>query len=192
MKRTASIVILGLLAAGCATSGTTRTPTEGTRAQDMNIRMHLQTQAFTLRTTEDIVVITDTVPVPPDRLWSKVPAAYDALGVPITEINGDARALGAVEARVRGRIGGEPVSRYVRCGSTMTGEVADQYEVYLTAITQVESVDADAGSSVVSSHVEAVAQGASSGNTVRCATRGRLETDIHEQLMLEIGKSGGS
>lgn len=190
MIRTVTTVCVGLLALGCASTGGSGTPSGGTRDQNVSFRTNLQGQGFQLRMTEDIVLAVDTVGVEPDRLWPEVPAAYDALGVPITTVNAEARVIGAIEARVRGRIGNRPVSRFVRCGSTMTGEVADQYEVYLTSITQVEPVAADSGRSIVTSHVTAMAQGSATSNTVQCATRGRLENDIREQLLLEVGRGG--
>lgn len=184
------VVAVACAFVGCASSGGTGIPSGGSQSQNVSFRTNLQGQGFQLRTTEDIVVAVDTVAVAPDRLWPEVPAAYDALGIPITTVNAEARLIGALEARVRGRIGDERVSRYVRCGSTMTGEVADQYEVYLTSVTQVEPVTADSGRSIVSSHVKAIAQGGASGNTVQCATRGRLESDIRDQLLLELTRDG--
>ena len=182
---------IGLLAVGCASTGGSGTPEARTQTQNVSFRTNLQGQGFQLRMTEDIVVRIDTVDVAADRLWPEVPAAYDALGIPITTVNAEARVIGALQARVRGRIGDAPVSRFVRCGSTMTGEVADQYEVHLTSITQVEPAAADSGRSILSSHVTAVAQGTASGNTVQCATRGRLEGNIREQLLIELGRGDG-
>lgn len=184
------VVAIACAFVACASSGGTGTASGASQSQNLSFDMNLQGQGFQLRMTEDILVNVDTVAVAPDRLWPELPAAYDALGIPITTVNAEARLIGAVEGRVRGRIGDDPVSRFVRCGSTMTGEVADQYEVYLTSVTQVEPVSADSGSSIVSSHVKAIAQGAS-GNTVECATRGRLESDIREQLLLELGRGEG-
>lgn len=136
-----------------------------------------------LRTTEELTVRVDTVALAAEEAWAHLPAVFDALEIPITEVNADARLLGGTNVRVRGRIAGERLSRVFNCGAGNTGRVADQAYVYFTALTQVEPLD---GRSVVTTHVRAHAlPGGYTSNAIRCSSRGELEKRIRNRLVWE-------
>ena len=149
---------------------------------ERSVRIGFESGELALRTTEERHVLVDTVDFGPDESWAFLPLVFDDLEVPVTMVNGEAKLLGAVETRVRSRLGQHRLSRLLRCGSRPTGPVADQYEVYLTAVTQIEALDD--GRSLVVTHVAAKAlPGGYSGNAIRCATTGRLERAIVGRLM---------
>lgn len=169
---------------GCASSGSTMPS-----GAEVDVNTQLQTdfgvRSISLRSHEDLFVREDTLREAGGDLFRQLAATYDEMGIPLTEVNAEAQLLGAVEARLRSDLGGRPLSRYLRCGTTITGSIADQYEVYLTAVTQLEPLDS--GDVAVSSHVRGFAvQGGRAGNTIRCATRGRLEKEIFEHLRRKV------
>ena len=165
----------------CGT-GATRGPSEGPATVERNVRIGFEGGELALRTTEERRVQVDTVGLGPDETWAFLPLVFDDLEIPLTTVNGEAKLLGAVETRVRSRLGKHRLARLLRCGTRPTGPVADRYEVYLTAVSQVEPLED--GRSLVVTHVAAKAlPGGYSGNAIRCATTGRLEQAIVGRLM---------
>lgn len=182
---------LALLAAACA-SGNPETPEVGERSTNLSIQMRKGGQNLNLRTTVQVDVVHDTISGDPGDLFSLLPAVYDEVGVPITSVNAAAKTLGALEVRVRGDFAGERVSRWIDCGTSITGNVADQREVYVTVLTQIESLEEAEGVSGVSTHLTAYAvQAGRSGNRRDCGTSSRLERRIASTLRTMAGGSGG-
>ena len=168
-----------LLLAACASSPSGE-PAPAPRNVERSVRVEFSSGEVALRTTEEYHVQTDTLGVSAEELWGHLAAAYDELEIPITTVNAGARLLGAVEAPVRKRLGRYMLSRLLRCGSRTSGKVANRYEVYLTAVTQIEPLG---DRSLVNTHVAARAvPGGYSGNAVRCSTTGRLERSIAGRL----------
>lgn len=189
-----TVLSLGLVAilAACASSGSSRVPGRST-TDVQTVTVDWWGGHMNLRATREISVTVDTLDFAPEGVWAALPAVYDSLGVPINLVNSEARALGAVQSRLRGRLGSEGISRYVRCGTTITGDVADQYDIYLTTVSQVSPVSGDSEAAVLSTHVRALAQRGGIGDQgVECATRGRLERVIRNSLLLAVAKGGSS
>lgn len=180
LLRPLAVLTAGLGFAACASSGGDM-PSSGTTEVYNQLQTDYGVRSISLRTVEDVHVRGDTLPYEGDDLFRHLAATYDEMGIPLNQVNAEARLLGAVEARMRGDLGGRPLSRYFRCGTSITGSIADQYEVYVTVVTQLESVEE--GGTGVFTHARAFAvQGGRSGNEVRCATRARLEREIVEHF----------
>lgn len=180
LLRPLAVLTAGLGFAGCASSGGDM-PASGTTEVYNQLQTDYGVRSISLRTVEDVHVRGDTLAYEGDDLFRHLAATYDEMGIPLNQVNAEARLLGAVEARMKGDLGGRPLSRYFRCGTSITGDIADQYEVYVTVITQLESVE-EAGTGVYT-HARAFAvQGGRSGNEIRCATRARLEREIVEHF----------
>lgn len=188
MRRLLSLVLTVLLV-GCASSGSS-TGSSRFRGDVQNVSVQWTGGNLDLRTTHDIVVASDTVAMAPRAAWSGLRAVYDSLDVPVNMVNTRARALGAVRVRVRGRLGGERLSHYLHCGRTITGNAADEQDVQLTLVSQISPLPGGERS-VLSSHLAAVAirRSVSSGGT-RCSSRGRLEDEIRERLLLPSARGG--
>lgn len=182
--RPLAVIVAGLGLAACASSGGDM-PSGGTTEVNTQLQTDYGDRSITLRTTEDIYVSNDTLPEASGNLYRQLAATYDEMGIPITKVNPEANLIGAVETRLRGDLGGRPLSRYLRCGSSITGSIAEQYQVYLTVVTQVEPLET--GEAGVFTHLTAIAQqGGRSGNNIRCATRGVLEREIFEHLRRKV------
>lgn len=179
---------LVLLLASCASSGPDSV-SEGA-VQERRIDIDAQGESLILRTTEELSVHVDTVDVAVDRLWAAMPVVYDSLGIGLTTINAAARVMGAQNVRVRGDLGGTRISQLFRCGVRVTGQIADQYDVHVTSLTQVE--EAVDGRTVVSTHARAYAlPGGYTSNAIRCSSRGELESRILNRLLWETSGAGG-
>lgn len=176
------LTVLVLLTASCA-SGNPEMPEPGERSTNLNLQMKRGEGELSLRTTADVSVAHDTVSGQADDLFSLLPTVYDDLEVPINSVNSAARTLGALELRVRGDFAGERASRWIDCGTSITGSIAEQRELYLTLLTQIEPLEEARGRSGVSTHLKGFAvQSGRAGNRTNCSSTGRLERRIASEL----------
>lgn len=142
------------------------------------------TAQFDIRYVEDVSPVRDTVSAIVEKVWNLLPEAYAQLDVPIEGANPDARLLGNTGFRPHDRLADMRLSEVVSCGRTLTGELADQYDLQLKVLTQIHEAE---GKSVVSSVVDATARPRGvSGNTVRCSSTGRLEHEIVTRIRSQL------
>jgi hypothetical protein len=139
-----------------------------------------------LTTTSSYQALVDALPAPADRVWALMPQVYQELGVDFTTLDQSTRTIGNEALKVRQRIGKEPLSRYVSCGSADGRENADSYDVTMRVSTQV--VPADSASSRVVTAVTATARSRlfSSGD-VACSSTQLLEGRIAEAVKSKAG-----
>lgn len=179
-----------VLLPACSSSGG-MTPV-GARQIDTNIQGDFTSPSISLQLWEDVYVRHDTIAGvdDPDELYRQVLAVYRELDVPTTTVNVEARLVGAVEKRIRREFAGSRASRWLRCGSSMAGEFADRYEVYVTLVTQVQPAGERPR---LLTHLRGVAtQGQVSGHPVRCTSEGRLEREIFQRVQLKAAAASGS
>lgn len=147
------------------------------------IRIEGTTGTTEIRTVNDPATGTATpIRADADKAFGALRGVYDGLGLSVNTLLSDVRTLGLRNARAPRRVGGQPLSRLIECGSDATGMAnADAYAVTLTAMSRVTAVGP--ASSVVVTQVLASAKPMStSGNAVRCSSNGRLEQTINEAV----------
>ena len=176
----APLALAAAALAGCATPGGS-----GPRSADQTGRESLASgQAMvtlepTIGTGRPLVV-----PLPAARAWLLLPGAYEAVGLPIGQLETERRRLGSGTLRLQGRLGRTRLSDYVDCG-TITGgmRAADTHAVTLQAVTVVAPAEDTTRSTVLTT---VVATGrptsVSSGGSINCPTTGRLERRIADLL----------
>lgn len=139
---------------------------------------------FSLREVDDVTPVRDTVNAIAEEVWSLVPEVYVQLGVPIHGVNPEARLLGNTSFRAEGNFAETRLSQLVNCGRTLTGDVADEYDLHFSVLTQVEEAD---GRSVVASLVEATARPRNvAGSPQRCSSTGSLEREIVKRVRTQL------
>ena len=193
MRRSAlpTLALVALLSLACA-SGNPGTPEGGERGTNLNIQMRRGGPDLNLRTIANVDVVHDTLSGSPDDLFALLPEVYNDLEIPISTVNAEAHALGALEVRARGDFAGERISRWLDCGTSITGNVAEQREIYITALTQVEALEEAPGVSGLSVHLKGYAvPSGRSGNRTSCRSAGRLERVVIAHLR-ELAGGGGS
>ena len=122
------------------------------------------------------------VAVPAARAWTAVPAAYNALPIPIVALDTTSRSIRGVASAYRQFLR-NPVSRFVDCGTTLVGPNADTYRVELRISSQVVPVS-DTSSSI---HTRVEASGTGSVGAVNCSTTGSLERLVNTQVVELLG-----
>lgn len=173
------LIVLSLVVfAGCASApaGTATPDRETMRVSGAgNLRMTSIEQ-----TTES------KVDFPVGKVWHALPAAYEALGIPITGADNPTHTISNGGLKVRRELGKTSLSRYIDCGTTQIGENADSYDVYLTISTSVDEVPAT-GLSALHTTFEAMAKPiAFSRDYSRCSSKGELEKRIADAVKAQL------
>ena len=127
----------------------------------------------------DTIGVTTPVSVSADSAWSLLPAVYASLGLPLDERDAQARRLGTCWKRVRGRLGGSQVSRYLDCGELRQMPNADAYDVDILVLTAVRQ---EGGSAGIATIVLGWAN-APGGGRQWCQSRGALEKRIFDGVV---------
>lgn len=186
-----SLLGIVVLASACASGGQQQIAEEQRGISSMNISVTGLAAGVDLRYIEELSPAVDTLDAPLEAVWTALPDAYVRLGIPIRSVNPEARLLGNDGFTARGELGGRRISGYLHCGRTMTGDIADEYDVRLTILTQLQAVEGRTDRTRVVSVVDAVARPTTrSGNALRCSSTHALEDAILGAIGLALAGSG--
>ena len=174
-----SFVVLSLaFLAGCASSqgGSAAPDTETMRVSGAgNLRMAAIDQ------TTDV-----KISFPVGKVWHALPAAFEQLGIPITQADDATHTIANGGLKLRRQLGSTSLSRYIDCGSTQIGENADSYDVYLTITSRVDE-EPTSGTSILRTTFEAMARPiAFSRDYARCSSKGELEKRLVESVKSQL------
>src|SRR5437764_12954009 len=102
---------------------------------------------------------------------------YASFGVPLRGADQRRYLIAPQPVHAHASFAGERMSRWLECGSTMTGDIASAYEITLRFGSLLDTTVA--GRSILRTAVTATAIAPGSGTTpVECSTRGALEKRI--------------
>ena len=176
-------VLILMLASACGSSGSGAGP--GAATPPPSITGGGTTMDLNYSTSRGVV--TDAVPATPEAAWEALAKAYADLGIPVREVSEVSRTLGNSRLAISRRLGDVPLSRYLECGSNLTGPFADRYRIEMLIRTSI--VPADAGGVRVESYIEATGRNpeGSSNTSVACATTQRLEREIAGRVRAHVG-----
>jgi len=124
---------------------------------------------------------------PVDSVWSVLQDVYEELGIETNIV--DERGYQVGNSRfVTRRIGGDRLSRYLSCGSSVGySNIADSYRVTLSVISRVR-LGADRQTMLQTEVTGSAMPRQVSGNSVICTTTGRLEQRIAELTSSLLGE----
>jgi hypothetical protein len=133
--------------------------------------------AYSFEFTTEQVVHADTIQVGPAAAWTAIAQAFSDLGLPRGEAREGTTTYGVPRTTVRRSLAGVPLSRFLRCGSTMGAPNADSYDVTLSLITRLQPLSSAA--TIVQSQLSAHArQTGVSANPLPCTTTRELERRV--------------
>ena len=167
-----------LTACASSTPGPARPETESVRiggAERNNMRLTSITQ-------------TNVTPInfPIGKAWHAMPAAFDALSIPITTVDTARHTMSNDGFKLRRQLGSTPLSRYIECGTTQIGENADSYEIFITVVARLEE-DKDSGLTAMHTTFEAMARPiAFSREYSRCSSKGVLEKRLADAVKAQL------
>lgn len=126
-----------------------------------------------------------TLPESAAEVWAALPGVYEELGIPVTQRD-PSRMVVANPAHKARTIGGRRMGRYLDCGTSLRGALANIYDVTVAVGTHVRS--APEGGATVTTILEAWAEPRTTrGNPVHCRSKNTLEQRIMERLAASLG-----
>jgi hypothetical protein len=176
---------IGLIAlAGCAAEAATARTTAAGRAPE--IRPEVNSGAgyeFVIARSDRTVSL--TLPASLEEAWQGLIAAYDRLGIPVTDLDTGRREIGNANLAVRGFIAGEPLGGFIDCGRILGGPAANTYRVRLSILSSLRGVS-PREVTVSTLMTATAADPASSGAPVACTSNGKLEERIIGAVALHL------
>lgn len=154
----------------CASTGTT---TSGPASQSIAVDGMPGRLTMSPTSSANSTSITGSL----EQVWRALPAAFDSVGIPVTQVDPVRHIIGNPGFKLRQRLGKVSLSRYIDCGTTQVGPNADSYDVYVTALIQLQP--GSGGTTTVTTTFEALARPiAFSQDYSRCSSRGSIETRL--------------
>lgn len=128
----------------------------------------------------DVVKVSFDIDSPPAKAWTALIQVVEDLGVEVSGTDPGTLALNNPDFRISRRLGDERLSRYLRCGSGMTGPFADRYRIRMNFHSQIRPTPD--GNSVVETTIQAVGTNpeGTSNTRVPCSSTHILESRIAE------------
>lgn len=179
--RTATLLLVLPLAA-CATSNSSSAPTPASQT----VRVVGATGGASLTMAGNNTSNVHTLAFGMDQVWRALPFVFDSIGIPVGTLDPAKRTIGNSGFKVRGRLKGVPLSRYIDCGnSTQIGPNADAYDVNITMFAELHP--GEAGATVLSTTMDAVARPATFAQEYsHCSSKGALETRFADILKARL------
>lgn len=174
-------IAFALLLAGC---GGARTTMEAPVVQTQLVQSH----DSSIRLTEGKLAANYTINSEPSKVWAFVPDVYSDLGIVATVLDSRNRVFGNTSL-TNPRLGGEPVSNYVRCSAQGTGPSGVNMVRYQLSIAT--SVLSKSGVTTVETELMGFARpvDGSSRTATPCVSTGILEKKIADALKDRIKQS---
>jgi hypothetical protein len=149
-------------------------------------RVVVSTDAGEIHSYEGVPSVQVTVRAAPEAVLVALRGAYSELGIE-DKLSGPAtRKVGNTYFRRTSRLGGVPLSRYIDCGSTMTGPAADNYPITMSVVSLV--TPQGTGSKIETLLSARTGGSSSSSGALSCRTRGTLELQLNRILVRRLGE----
>jgi len=192
-RRSLSAVLLALgatlsisaCASGSASTATTSTdasvapsPQQITMASGQNVRFN---------TTSTTIAVSEIIPVGADSAYNLLLKVFADLQIPTTNLDSRQRMAGNSLFKVRRRLGGVTLSKYVDCGNKDGGSNAETYDLVLTINSAVGG--SGPAASTISTRVDGVATHPVFSTQTTCSTTGELEKRIALAVKTKAGRS---
>jgi hypothetical protein len=172
-------------AAGCASSGSgsgsgsSTTTTVGVTPATQQVTLS-SGQNVRINTTTTTVALSENVPVGPDSAFKVLVKVYTELSVAATTLDSRQRVVGNPSLKVRRRLGGVTLVKYLDCGYKDGSPNAETYDIVLNLMSSVSGPTPT--SATVSTRIEGLATHPVFGSQAVCTTTGELEKRIAQMV----------
>ncbi len=170
----ATVVTACALLTACAGSAGSATTVDTAPAPQQI--MTASGQSIRLGTTSSIVAVSEAIRIGTDSAYGLLLKVYGDLQIPTTMLDSRQHTAGNPALKIRRRLSGVSLVKYLDCGHEDGNPNADSYDVVLHVVTAVSG--AAEGSSVLSTRVDGVATHPVFGSQAVCSTTGELEKRI--------------
>jgi hypothetical protein len=177
-------VVIALTAAACASGGS------GTNASAPEVitdeREASLSAALGQRVTTDDMTVSESLTALRADAYRALIAAFAKLGIPAELVNPSTGLVAVTEKRMSRTLAGQPMSRYLSCGETMTGARANQDRIVLSVVSYARPVGTSASrleTRVVATAIDVTG----TGSRQPCTTTGELEGQLHKMVKGALG-----
>lgn len=132
-------------------------------------------------TTFDSFTFSDSLSIDAAAAASRLSNVYESLGIAIADRDPTDLALTSRIIRVRGQFAGLPLSRYVDCGQSALGSIANVDEVQFRVSTVLQPLE-NRRTLVRTSLSATASSDGNRGTTTRCNSTGLLEREIARRI----------
>jgi hypothetical protein len=177
------IVIAALVVAACAPASDPETAASPVVAGTRRIEGLSGDQGASIEQRAPDGTVVQKLVAPPTAVWDALVAALSARRVTPTIFDRAVGRAGDTSLVLLYRWNGQPLSRYLSCGSTMTGPKADQERVRAILLAQLTKLRADTVAIAV--HFSGGSYPVASGNSgvpSQCTSTGRAERELIDDV----------
>lgn len=173
--------------AACAPSNpeTAATPVQGaTRRGDFvqpNIAGNFNA-TYTRRPDDGVVIAKVVAPAP--AVWEAVRAAFATRKITPTVMDRATGRMGDTTLVLLRNFNGKALSTYFSCGSSMSGQRADEDRLRSVLLAQTSRLAAD--TIAIALHFSAHAEKVSSSSTAQCMSNGRAEGEFLDEVLRRV------
>src|SRR5690348_2806002 len=158
------LVAAVLAAVGCASAGSG----DPGPYEQSHVTVDAPGGRYDLLLTREQYLSSDTLTVSPKSAWPALVQTYAGFGVPLQGADVSRHMIATQYLHAHGSFAGERMSRWLECGSTMTGEIATTYEITLRFGTLLDT--SLVGRTILRTALSATAIATGSGTTpVQCS-----------------------
>ena len=124
---------------------------------------------------------------PINSVWRIMPAVYQSMNIPLTTLDQPTHTIGNEGFKALKNLNGVPLSKYIECGTTQIGPNADSYDVHLSIVSQLVTVDN--GTTKLTTILAASARPlAFAQEYSRCSSKGVFEAKLVDAVNLALAK----
>ena len=168
---------------GCASSAASSVAT--TSVETTRVATPTGTTTMTMTSTVSPGLVTLEFPI--DVVWRALPVAYDSIGIPVAKMDTLSRIVGNEAYKLRRKLGGVPLTRYLDCGQAQGFKSAETYQINLSVLTQLQSVGTS--QTTAATVVQASAKPVNfAGEYSPCSSTGELERRVADVLSRVVQK----
>lgn len=125
---------------------------------------------------------------PAPAVWEALLAAMTTRKVALTILDRPAGRMGDTAMVLMRRWNGQALSYYLNCGSSMTGQRADEDRVRVVLLAQLTRMKSDSIAIAVHLSATSTSVSGSSSTAAQCASNGRGETELLDDVVRHLGE----
>lgn len=183
----AVLPMLATLATGCAPTNSAETaasPVQGATRSAETLKGEFG-ESYNRRTDDGTVVAKALAPAP--AIWEALLATMAARKVTLTVIDRPAGRMGDTGLVIMRRWNGQAMSYYMNCGSTMTGQRADEDRLRAVLLAQISRLRADTIGIAVHFSAIATPMTGAAATQAQCVSNGRGESEFLDETIRRLG-----
>jgi hypothetical protein len=170
-----------LLAAGCASSGTSSHDPAPDRIVAVDDR------GVVIRQSTDDQFTNATYAAPRDKVWHALLAAYAEAGIEPSLSDQAAGRYGNTAFAVPRRVMNRPISQFFNCGDGSTGRLVDNGQVTALIVTTLKSLPDGTTSALTQVKASLRRTDSAMGKLLNCSSSGALEEFVGTSIRKQLG-----